>query len=236
MNILERANEIVNNRVEEKDRQYGPFSESMEKTAAMASIITGKDLTAEDMYIILVSLKLSRHSYGYKEDSLLDAVAYLGGLNDYIIDNSEIDKIFEDLDNEECECCFNIPEDLSFSVTDIKDPVLLSNLIAKESQKIYNSPTARQKRTKDEIECRVSQGKVAELYLVENYGYKFTDKKYHDLIDKDGNLTEVKAYTKGISLGDELHRIRTSKWNKSKFFIAFKFENGRYTLDRKIEI
>ena len=33
---------------------------------------------------ILVARKLSRHSYNYREDNLLDAVAYLGGLDNYI--------------------------------------------------------------------------------------------------------------------------------------------------------
>ena len=36
------------------------------------------------MYAALVALKLSRHSYSYKQDNLLDAVAYIGGLDNYI--------------------------------------------------------------------------------------------------------------------------------------------------------
>ncbi len=32
----------------------------------------------------MVALKLSRHSYSYKEDNLLDAAAYIGSLNNYI--------------------------------------------------------------------------------------------------------------------------------------------------------
>ena len=84
MNILEEANGIINNRSEEKERLYGPFSEGMDRAAAIASASTGKTFTGEDMYICLVALKLSRHSYNYREDNLLDAVAYLGGLNNYI--------------------------------------------------------------------------------------------------------------------------------------------------------
>ena len=83
MNILEKANEIINKRSEEKERMYGPFSEGMERAAMIASGSTGKTLTAEDMYICLVALKLSRQSYNHKEDNLLDAVAYLGALNNY---------------------------------------------------------------------------------------------------------------------------------------------------------
>lgn len=83
MNILEEANEIVNNRGEEKERQYGDFSKSMEKTARIASEMSSKELSAEDCYNVLIALKLSRESHSHKEDNLLDAVAYLGSLNNY---------------------------------------------------------------------------------------------------------------------------------------------------------
>lgn len=77
-NILERANEIVNERSEEKERQYGPFSEGMERAAMIMRGMTGKDITSEDMYAALVALKLSRESYNKKYDNILDAIAYLG--------------------------------------------------------------------------------------------------------------------------------------------------------------
>ena len=84
MNILEEANQIVNNRSEEKERQYGPFSEGMRRAASIASRMSGKDITADDMYIALVALKLSRQSYNFKDDNLLDAVAYLGAWHNFI--------------------------------------------------------------------------------------------------------------------------------------------------------
>jgi len=83
MNILEQANDIVNKRSEEKERQYGPFSEGMRRAAKIASGMTGKNFEAGDMYAALVALKLSRHSYNYKEDNLLDACAYLGALDNF---------------------------------------------------------------------------------------------------------------------------------------------------------
>jgi hypothetical protein len=83
MNILEKANEIVNTRSEEKERMYGPFSEGMERAALIASASTGKNFTAKDMYMAMIALKLSRESYCHKEDNLLDAVAYIGALNNY---------------------------------------------------------------------------------------------------------------------------------------------------------
>ena len=84
MNILEKANEIVNLRSEEKERMYGPFEDSMEKAAKIASLISSKEITVIDMYNCMVALKLSRQSYSNKEDNLLDAVAYLGSLNNIL--------------------------------------------------------------------------------------------------------------------------------------------------------
>ena len=83
MNILKEADQIINERSEEKERMYGPFEEGMERAAKIASGATGKNITAYDMYMCMVALKLSRESYSHKEDNLLDAVAYLGSLNNY---------------------------------------------------------------------------------------------------------------------------------------------------------
>ena len=90
MNILEEANKIVNERSEEKSRQYGPFSEGMKRAASIASGMSGKDITAHDMYIALVALKLSRQSYTFKDDNLLDAAAYLGAWHNFIKDTADM--------------------------------------------------------------------------------------------------------------------------------------------------
>lgn len=85
MNILEKANEIVNERSEEKARQYGPFGKSLEKTAELFNLISNNvHLTAEDVFKVLIALKLSREAWAHKEDNLLDAVAYIGALNNYL--------------------------------------------------------------------------------------------------------------------------------------------------------
>lgn len=90
MNILNRANEIVNMRSEEKERQYGPFGESMRRAADMFNLMSppGESITPQGMYRALIALKLSREHYAHKEDNLLDAVAYIGALNNYIEDNN----------------------------------------------------------------------------------------------------------------------------------------------------
>lgn len=89
MNILKKANEIVNERSEEKERQYGPFSEGMIRASKILTASTGKKFTPEDMYMAMIALKLSRQSFNHKEDNLLDAVAYLGALNNYKLNTNK---------------------------------------------------------------------------------------------------------------------------------------------------
>ncbi len=86
MNILKKADEIVNQRAEEKERQYGPFDESMVRAAKLYNLMAppGERISAAGIYRVLIALKLSREAYAHKEDNLLDAVAYIGALNDYI--------------------------------------------------------------------------------------------------------------------------------------------------------
>ena len=88
-NILKKADEIINNRSEEKERQYGPFSEGMERAASIASGMTGRTWTADDMFIAMIALKFSRQSYNFKEDNLLDAAAYIGGWQNCINEQKE---------------------------------------------------------------------------------------------------------------------------------------------------
>ena len=83
-NILEQANDIVNNRSEEKERQYGPFGEGMERAAQIASGMSGRQWSGDDMFIAMIALKFSRQSYNFKEDNLLDATAYIGAWQNYI--------------------------------------------------------------------------------------------------------------------------------------------------------
>jgi len=84
MNILEKANEILYWRSEEKERQYGPMEEGMERAAKILSGMTGEDVPVDFMFKALIALKLSRQSYNHKEDNLLDAIAYMSSLNDYL--------------------------------------------------------------------------------------------------------------------------------------------------------
>lgn len=84
MNILERANDIVNGRLEESARKYGPFDESIEKCAQIASLCSGENITPKMVFFTLIALKLSRESYSHKEDNLLDLVAYIAAYNNFL--------------------------------------------------------------------------------------------------------------------------------------------------------
>lgn len=84
MNILKKANEIVNERSEEKERQYGDFQECMKRTSEIASLMSNKTITVQDAYNVLIALKLARQANAHKEDNLLDAVAYIGALNNLL--------------------------------------------------------------------------------------------------------------------------------------------------------
>lgn len=81
--ILVQADEIVNNRSEESDRMYGPFSEGMDRAAKIFNGMTGLEITGREMFKAMIALKFSRESYNHKEDNLLDALAYIQGLYNY---------------------------------------------------------------------------------------------------------------------------------------------------------
>jgi len=81
--ICQEAHNIVNDRNEEKERMYGPFSEGMDRAALIFNGMSGLNITGKEMYIALIALKFSRESYTHKRDNLLDAVSYIQGLDNY---------------------------------------------------------------------------------------------------------------------------------------------------------
>jgi hypothetical protein len=85
MNILKKADEIVNERSEEKEREYGPFDRSMEiATNIYNAMSPDHTISIPCMYKAMIALKLSREAFKHKEDNLLDAAAYIGALNNYL--------------------------------------------------------------------------------------------------------------------------------------------------------
>lgn len=85
MNILKRADEIVNQRAEEKERMYGPFEQCMSRATEIYNLINPNEpMSVSGMYKAMIAMKLSREAYFHKEDNLLDAAAYIGAYNNFI--------------------------------------------------------------------------------------------------------------------------------------------------------
>jgi len=68
------------------------MSEGLERAAKIASGMTGREWTGHDIFVSLIALKFSRQSYNFKEDNLLDAVAYIGAWQNHINELNESTK------------------------------------------------------------------------------------------------------------------------------------------------
>ncbi len=87
--ISQEAHSIVNERDEEKERMYGPFSEGMDRAASIFNGMSGLNITGKEMFMAMIALKFSRESYNHKKDNLLDAIAYIQGLENYMNENKK---------------------------------------------------------------------------------------------------------------------------------------------------
>jgi hypothetical protein len=130
---------------------------------------------------------------------------------------------------------------MKFTEDDIKDKDRLKKMVRKEALQIFSNPSSRNGRDLETIEFFVKQGKIAELYLIENYQYEEADRKYHDLKDQDGDYTEVKAYNNTTAsrvpyVEKDLVRYRNAAWNISKWYMLFNVEEGVYEFIEKIRI
>jgi len=130
---------------------------------------------------------------------------------------------------------------MRFRETSIKDKERLERMVKTEAKKIFSSEIARGQRDLETVEFCVRQSKIAELYLIENFDYKEANKKWHDLIDSEGNYTEVKVYnnisSKNIPFVEkDLKKIRTEGWNFSKWYMLFNITEGEYQLVDKIQV
>lgn len=74
MNILEEALSVVTG---PRAAAYGDARVNWGRTAEIASSIIGKDLTPEELVLILVAVKLARlHTTGNHRDSIVDLAGY----------------------------------------------------------------------------------------------------------------------------------------------------------------
>jgi len=83
-NVLEHARQILYDRSEEKERQYGPFDKGIEITRDLANLMTGSNMSLQQVYSVIIALKLSREAFNHKEDNILDAIVYLAQYNDHM--------------------------------------------------------------------------------------------------------------------------------------------------------
>jgi hypothetical protein len=84
MNVLEHASQILYERSEEKERQYGPFDKGLEITRDLANLMTNSEMSLQQIYAVIIALKLSREAFAHKEDNVLDAIVYLAQYNDHM--------------------------------------------------------------------------------------------------------------------------------------------------------
>jgi len=133
------------------------------------------------------------------------------------------------------------PDGYTFTIDDIKDQDRLNLMINKEAEAIYSNPVSRKERTLEEVKMSVKQGKVPELYLIENMNMTESPKKYHDLVNEAGEYVEVKAYTNAATSKDffiekDLKKIKNEDWNKSSWYYLFDYNYGKYTFVEKVRI
>lgn len=79
-NIFQIADGLIHG---ERTVTYGKPTETFPQVAKVASIFTGKEITAQDVCLIQVAMKLVRHRFSPDQiDHLVDACGYLGILAD----------------------------------------------------------------------------------------------------------------------------------------------------------
>lgn len=192
MNILEEANSVLTDRSSEKAKEYGPFSESIEKTARIASELSNSEVTPELVFKVLIALKLSRMAYSNKRDTMLDMVAYIGAFESYV--NQPDDQ------SKKCYTKSELTEYWTQRVEDInKEPLELTkeqkDALVKQAETIEADLAAERKRIWDEEQERVRNIK-ASMFDLENLpdGYVIEDKSTLELLtnNQPKNLDHLK--------------------------------------------
>jgi len=129
---------------------------------------------------------------------------------------------------------------IKFKESEIRDKAYLETEIESEAQRIFKSSKANKGRSIETIREKVRQGKTAEVWMIENWGFKAAKDVYHDLIDSEGNLIEVKAYNpyncNTEYIQNVVEKLKSSVWNQSKWLFLFEYDNGTYTFLKKIAI
>lgn len=72
-NILQEALAITST---DRRSQYGHPKVDFERTAKITSVLLDKEISARDVVIVLLAMKLSRNAYQYKRDTCVDIAGY----------------------------------------------------------------------------------------------------------------------------------------------------------------
>ena len=81
--IAIQAHKIINERSQEKERQYGDMQTTMRRANDILNAIMGTKLPEQTMYFAMVAMKLAREGHAHKTDNLLDAIAYIQALDNF---------------------------------------------------------------------------------------------------------------------------------------------------------
>lgn len=75
--LLRQAASIISG---ERNRNYGDPEDNLGRTAKIWSVILGMDVTAEDVAMCMVGLKVARYGHrgGFQEDTWRDIAGYAG--------------------------------------------------------------------------------------------------------------------------------------------------------------
>ena len=121
----------------------------------------------------------------------------------------------------------------NFTYEDIKDKAELERLVEEEAQSIWAQEKNRRGRSFEELKQSTRQGKTAEQWLIENENFIRATVKYHDLVNQQGELVEVKAFSYGDLYSkfvvDNVQKYKIATWNYSKWYVLFNCINGVYS-------
>ena len=61
---------------EERGKDYGPVRDNFDRTAQMWQSILGCKVSAEQVGLCMIALKISRETFKHKDDNLIDIIGY----------------------------------------------------------------------------------------------------------------------------------------------------------------
>lgn len=76
---IEEAKKIIHG---ERNDSYGPMKEGFNKTALIWSTILNQNITAEQVCLCMIGLKLSREAFKHSDDNCVDMIGYLEIINE----------------------------------------------------------------------------------------------------------------------------------------------------------